>query len=208
MNDRLGDLKGAGGGTAPFEVAIDVNEANTAGGGGGGGFMDAFFSSVNEVKDDIDAIKGACKEMEPLTHQATVGLAAAASEARNKVNDIILRTNKRVAHAKAALQAMREETNKLKRSAKAKPAEIRVRENLQNTLTRKFVDLAKEYQNRQNKYKAAVRSKGERQVRAVKVDTSEEEMEAVFSQENGVERVLQAAILQSGDPVEIANVLQ
>ena len=32
---------------------------------------------------------------------------------------------------------------------KAKPSEVRVRENLQNTLTRKFVDLAKDYQNRQ-----------------------------------------------------------
>lgn len=33
--------------------------------------------------------------------------------------------------------------------ARAKPSEVRVRENLQNTLTRKFVDVAKDYQNRQ-----------------------------------------------------------
>lgn len=55
-----------------------------------------------------------------------------------------------MAHAKGLLQAMREETELLKRvPARAKPSEIRVRENLQNTLTRKFVDLAKDYQNRQ-----------------------------------------------------------
>lgn len=59
-------------------------------------------------------------------------------------------TNNRVAHAKGLLQAMREETEKMKKDpSRAKPSEVRVRENLQNTLTRKFVDLAKDYQNRQ-----------------------------------------------------------
>lgn len=38
---------------------------------------------------------------------------------------------------------------------RAKPSEVRVRENLQNTLTRKFVDLAKDYQNRQVKLSSA-----------------------------------------------------
>lgn len=48
------------------------------------------------------------------------------------------------------MQAMREETEAMKKDpARAKPSEVRVRENLQNTLTRKFVDLAKDYQNRQ-----------------------------------------------------------
>ena len=55
-----------------------------------------------------------------------------------------------MAHAKGLLQAMREETEAMKKDpARAKPSEVRVRENLQNTLTRKFVDLAKDYQNRQ-----------------------------------------------------------
>lgn len=59
-------------------------------------------------------------------------------------------TNNRVAHAKGLLQAMREETETMKNDpSRAKPSEVRVRENLQNTLTRKFVDLAKDYQNRQ-----------------------------------------------------------
>lgn len=55
-----------------------------------------------------------------------------------------------MAHAKGLLQAMREETEAMKKDpARAKASEVRVRENLQNTLTRKFVDLAKDYQNRQ-----------------------------------------------------------
>lgn len=63
---------------------------------------------------------------------------------------LLTSTNNRVAHAKGLLQAMREETEAMKKDpSRAKPSEVRVRENLQNTLTRKFVDLAKDYQNRQ-----------------------------------------------------------
>ena len=55
-----------------------------------------------------------------------------------------------MARVKGLLQSMREETDVLKKDpSRAKPSEVRVRENLQNTLTRKFVDLAKDYQNRQ-----------------------------------------------------------
>lgn len=68
MNDRLGELTGGGGsfggGAAPFEVAIDINDTGDggvgAGAGGGqaaGGFMEGFFDKVNSVKKDIDAVK-------------------------------------------------------------------------------------------------------------------------------------------------------
>lgn len=69
MNDRLGELTGAGSGYAeweatPFEISFEANEAGDggmsgggAGGGGGGGFMEAFFEKVNSVKKDIDAVK-------------------------------------------------------------------------------------------------------------------------------------------------------
>lgn len=71
MNDRLGELTGgrsgsSGGGVAPFEVAIDINDTGDGGlgaGAGGGqarGFMEGFFDKVNEVKKDIDAIKKVC----------------------------------------------------------------------------------------------------------------------------------------------------
>lgn len=74
MNDRLGELTGAGGGYAqsevtPFEISLEANEAGdegvseggaALGGGGGGGFMEAFFEKVNSVKKDIDAVKKVC----------------------------------------------------------------------------------------------------------------------------------------------------
>eukprot|EP00903_Cladosiphon_okamuranus_P017901 g16472.t2 len=219
MNDRLGELTGGGGASsvAPFEIAIDINDDGGRGGGGGGGggggaastFMEGFFDKVNAVKMDIDALKKACTELDTLTQQATLTSSATVEEgARSQINTTIANTNNRVAHAKGLLQAMREETEAMKKDpTRAKPSEVRVRENLQNTLTRKFVDLAKDYQNRQNKYKTSVKKKAERQILAVKPSATEEELSAVFEQEDGVQRVMEAAILQSGDPVEVTQVL-
>lgn len=221
MNDRLGELTGgrsgsSGGGVAPFEVAIDINDTGDGGlgaGAGGGqarGFMEGFFDKVNEVKKDIDAIKKACTDLDTLTQQATLTSSATAeADAKAQINNTIARTNKRVARVKGLLQSMREETDALKKDpSRAKPSEVRVRENLQNTLTRKFVDLAKDYQNRQNKYKTSVKKKAERQILAVKPGATEEELTAVFEQEDGVQRVMEAAILQQGDPVEVTHVLE
>lgn len=73
MNDRLGELTGgrsgsSGGGVAPFEIAIDINDRGDGGVGAGsggaqeaGGFMEGFFDKVNAVKKDIDAIKKVCR---------------------------------------------------------------------------------------------------------------------------------------------------
>jgi t-SNARE complex subunit (syntaxin) len=61
-------------------------------------------------------------------------------------------------------------------------------------------------QNKQNRYKTQVKGKAERAIKAVKPAATEEEMTAVFAQEDGVTRVLEAAVMQqSGDPVEVAN---
>ncbi|CBJ27339.1 Soluble NSF Attachment Protein (SNAP) Receptor (SNARE) [Ectocarpus siliculosus] len=216
MNDRLGELTGGGGGgssVAPFEIAIDINDNGDGGGGGGGGgagFMEGFFDKVNAVKKDIDAVKKACTDLDTLTQQATLTSSATVeADAKSQINTTIANTNNRVAHAKGLLQAMREETEAMKKDpSRAKPSEVRVRENLQNTLTRKFVDLAKDYQNRQNKYKTSVKKKAERQILAVKPSATEEELTTVFEQEDGVQRVMEAAILQQGDPVEVTHVLE
>jgi ribosomal protein S25 len=69
------------------------------------------------------------------------------ASAKDRINTLIAATNKHVAHAKALLQAMRDETAAMKKDPKkGSSANTRVRENLLNTFTRKFVDVAKEYQ--------------------------------------------------------------
>lgn len=208
MNDRLADLKKGAGSAAvadPKEVSIDIEEQDDS-----KEKLKSFFEQVNLIKGDIDAVKSACKEMDTLTEAALLtGNEKSGASAKDRITTLLNATNKRVAHAKALLQTLRDETKALKADTKrAKPAEIRVRENLQNTLTRTFVDIAKEYQNKQNRYKTQIRGKAERAIKAVKPTATDEEMQQVFAQEDGVKRVLEAAVLQqSGDPVEVANVL-
>ncbi|KAG5181317.1 soluble NSF attachment protein receptor [Tribonema minus] len=208
MNDRLGDLRrgsNADGEVELSSVAIDVEEE-----AGGKDDMKKFFESIESIKADINAVKAACKQLDSLTEAAIFAPMDKGGEtAKDKITEVLAKTNKHVSHAKTLLHDLRTETAALKRDPKRSTnANIRVRANLETTFTRKFVDVAKEYQNKQNRYKSQVKGKAERAVKAVKPTVTEDEMAAVFQQDDGVKRVLEAAVMQqSGDPVEVANVL-
>ena len=67
-------------------------------------------------------------------------------------------TNKKAIQAKQTLQRLKEETDSMKISANSEQtSEIRIREDLTDTLTRKFVDVMKEYQNAQTKYRTDIK---------------------------------------------------
>jgi len=74
----------------------------------------------------------------------------------------------------------------------------RVRENLCNTLTRKFIDEMKAYQNSQQKYKTDIKKKVARQVQIVKPDATEEEIDAVMKSEGGRDALYREQILAGG----------
>lgn len=57
-------------------------------------------------------------------------------------------------------------------SGKGSPSEYRIRDNLTNTLTRKFVETMKDYQNIQTKYRSFIKRKVERQVHIVKPEAT------------------------------------
>ena len=105
-------------------------------------------------------------------------------------------TNKKAAIAKQILQKLREETEQLRSTNAAKISELRIRENLVNTLTRKFVDVMKEYQNSQTKYKTYLKKKVKRQVQIVKPDATSEEIDTVLKSGGGSGEVFKAAILK------------
>ena len=75
-------------------------------------------------------------------------------------------------HLSNPLQKMKDDTTKLRSDSRANPSQLRIRDNLTNTLTRKFVDVMKDYQNAQTKYKAFIKNKVQRQVQIVKPDAS------------------------------------
>ena len=73
-----------------------------------------------------------------------------------------------------------------------------VRENLCNTLTRKFIDEMKLYQNAQQKYKTDIKKKVARQVQIVKPDATDEEIDAVMRSEGGRDALYREQILAGG----------
>jgi len=114
--------------------------------------------------------------------------------------------NKKAQVAKQLLQRLREDTERLKTSKDAgkQVSEIRIRENLMNTLTRKFVDVMKEYQNAQQKYKQDIKKKVTRQVQIVKADATTEEIDAVMKS-GGTSTMFQSAILKGDAADSISN---
>lgn len=79
-----------------------------------------------------------------------------------------------------------------------------IRENLCNTLTRKFIDEMKLYQNAQQKYKSDIKKKVTRQVQIVKPDATDEDVDMVMRSEGGREALYRESILAGGvaDPIK------
>jgi t-SNARE complex subunit (syntaxin) len=81
---------------------------------------------------------------------------------------------------------------------------LRIRENLCNTLMRKFIDEMKLYQNAQQKYKSDIKKKVKRQVQIVQPDATEEDIDAVLHSEGGREALYKEKILAGrvADPIK------
>jgi t-SNARE complex subunit (syntaxin) len=69
---------------------------------------------------------------------------------------------------------------------------------MNTTLTRKFVDEMKMYQQAQQQYKSDLKKKVKRQVLVVKPDATEEEVEAVMKSEGGRDALYKERILSGG----------
>lgn len=74
----------------------------------------------------------------------------------------------------------------------------RVRNNLCNTLTRKFVDEMKNYQDAQQNYKTDIQKKMKRQVQIVKPEATDEEVDLIMKSEGGRDALYKEQILAGG----------
>ena len=181
-------------------VAGLVANASAAGGTGGGDFMQEFFGDVEIVKANIMALKDATRKIADINESALQATTTDREQnLSNELDPLIKATNKKAAVAKQLLQRLREDTDQMKKTgaqgAKQTP-EVRIRENLANTLTRKFVDVMKEYQNAQTKYRNDIKKKVKRQIQIVKPDATTEEIDAVCKSGGGAGDVLKTAILK------------
>jgi t-SNARE complex subunit (syntaxin) len=211
--DRLAELKAGSTARASSSGATTTTtenpvqqQADLEAGEGGSQFMKKFFDDVETVKADVKEIKAACKKIQSINQEVLLATSSEV-EARcsTQLNKVLGSANRAAKRCKATLQSIQDETDEMKaKQNKSKASELRIRENLMNTLSRKFVEIVKEYQQRQQDYKDDVKKKVARQVRIVKEDATDAEIDDVMHS-GGTEKVLQAAILKTAaDPVREA----
>ena len=175
--------------------------ANGSGARGGKGneHLSDFFNDVEVVKRNIAIIKEATRKIIEINQNVVQATTAdKESDYSSELESVISETNKKAAGTKQLLQKMQEDTKRMRTSNQTNSktqADIRLRENMFNTLTRKFVDVMKEYQNAQTKYKTDIKKKVKRQVQIVKPDATTEEIDAVFKAGGGAGDVFKSAIL-------------
>jgi t-SNARE complex subunit (syntaxin) len=179
------------------DVARGRGGAGATSADGNSAFMHDFFGDVEIVKGNINAIRDSTKRIADINQEVILATTnEREQEISTDLGPLIESTNKKAKIAKTLLQRLREDTERMKTSSGSKQSEIRIRDNLANTLTRKFVDVMKEYQNAQTKYKTDIKKKVKRQVQIVKKDATSEEIDAVLKAGGGSEELIKSAILK------------
>ena len=160
--------------------------------------MKDFFGDVDIIKEQILIVRDTTSRISQISQE--VDLAASSDreqELTAQVTPLIDKTNKCASRAKQLLQRLREDTERQKSvSGKVNVNEIRIRENLVNTLTRKFVDVMKEYQNAQQKFKTDIKKKMKRQIKIVQPEATNEELEEAIQTGAVKGEIFKNAILQ------------
>lgn len=192
VSNPVADLE-AGGGMQQHSQYSDPN------------FMQKFFTQVDEIKTSIKSIKDASNQINELHHRMLLATSTDAERATSaELDGIISRTNSIAKSCKKTLEAISDDTETAKKFNRLQDGEIRIRDNLVKTLSRKFGDNVELYKKRQSEYKEGVKDKVARQVRIVKEDATDEEITEIM-RGGGTNELYRNAILTSAaDPVREA----
>jgi len=162
--------------------------------------MKQFFQDVENIKSDISAVTSATEQITTLKDRAVLATSETEeSQISDTIKTLVTDTNGRAKKCKNMLGLLKEENASLKKTeGAAKPTDLRVRENLVNTLLRKFIDEMKRYQNSQQQYKTDVKKKVTRQVQMIRPNATDQEVDEIMRSEGGREALYQQQILSGG----------
>eukprot|EP00587_Corethron_hystrix_P008460 CAMPEP_0113308780 /NCGR_PEP_ID=MMETSP0010_2-20120614/7094_1 /TAXON_ID=216773 ORGANISM="Corethron hystrix, Strain 308" /NCGR_SAMPLE_ID=MMETSP0010_2 /ASSEMBLY_ACC=CAM_ASM_000155 /LENGTH=311 /DNA_ID=CAMNT_0000163915 /DNA_START=165 /DNA_END=1097 /DNA_ORIENTATION=- /assembly_acc=CAM_ASM_000155 len=171
--------------------------------------MRQFFSHVEYLQGAISKIATSTNEITRLNEEAMLATTTSREkELSSELEPLVRGTNGDAKRAKDVLGLLRKDNGHFINSG-GNAADLRIRENLVNTLTRKFIAEMKLYQTAQKKYRADIKSKVRRQVQIVKPDATEEQIDAVMRDGanggGGVEGLYRESILMGvADPIRNA----
>jgi hypothetical protein len=112
--------------------------------------MKQFFNDVEAIKGDISSVSSATEQIVSLKDKAVL---ATSEQEETQISDtirtLVESTNKRAKTCKNLLGLLKQENSNLSEKKQITATDLRVRENLVNTLLRKFVDEMKRYPDHQ-----------------------------------------------------------
>jgi len=140
-------------------------------------FLKEFFEEVNSIKTGMAQIRKNIRLIEETYSQSlvTVGIEQG-QKTSEELERLIDATNLSASDVRNKLKEMDQDIKKASKQEKGS-AQYRIKTNMHQTLTRKFLELMKEYQEVQTKYKNKYREKIERQYRIVKPNATQEEID-------------------------------
>ncbi|KAM9995537.1 hypothetical protein ACTFIY_001734 [Dictyostelium cf. discoideum] len=170
-------------------------------------FMPEFYQEVGVLKTLMTSVKRSVRTIED---KYVLSLNSINVDQGSKYEDDIQQmldgTNKSFSELKKKLDTMKINNDKFAATKTATPTEVRIRSNMHNTLTQKFVEMMREYQEIQNNYKNKYKEKIERQYKIVKPDATQEEIrEAIDSGDS--KKIFEETILYTHLHTQAKNAL-
>jgi t-SNARE complex subunit (syntaxin) len=161
------------------QTAIDIKEDNVIKGAGGAakGSLEEFYYIVDIIKKNVNRIHETTQSLKEINQNLILATEENATESQN-IDQLILSGNKIAKIAQNLLKDLNREC-KLLESVKNE-TDLRIRKNLVQTLTKKYIDELKDYQNTQNEMKEIRTKKATKQVKQVKPDATPEEIDAII----------------------------
>jgi t-SNARE complex subunit (syntaxin) len=168
--DRLTDLGKKS--SVQADVVVDVGEE---GGEEGEAFMPEFFEEVGQIKNMMALIRKNIKLIQDEYNKQQ--WSASVDSKKNAVLEQLLdATNASALQIRNKLKTMKAENDRLP----GESAQKRIRSNMHNILTKKFIALVQEYQALQNSYREKYRERVQRQAEIVKPGVSREEVDEMI----------------------------
>jgi len=171
MQDRLGELSRAG-------ASSSVRDPEMGGGDEKSQFMSDFFREVGTIKSIMNDIKNNVKIIEQ-KHGQTLTDVYGGKQFKAELDDYTDATNAKAGQVKTMLKNM-DAANEEFKQQNPNSSEARIRQNMHQQLTKKFMEHMSEYQEVQTKYKNKYRETVERQYKIVKPDATQEDVEKVL----------------------------
>jgi len=169
MTDRLKDL---GNKSVQADISIDMGDENDE---SGAAFMPEFFEEVGQIKTLMSLIRRNIKLIQDEYNKQAWN--ANESRKNEALEELLDSTNSAALQIRNKLKVMKAENDKLS----GESAQKRIRSNMHNILSKKFIALVQEYQALQNSYKEKFRERVQRQAEIVKPGVTRDEVDEMIS---------------------------